>query len=96
MAALRLAHFKVDPDDAEELLARRNALVAAVRQAFPGLVEARLAKLDDGTWLDAWCWDSRTSAQAAIANASAIPQAAAAFSLAKDLTMEFADVVDER
>jgi hypothetical protein len=50
MAVIRLDRFKVDPADAEEMLAKRNALVLAVRRAVPGLVEARLARLYDQTW----------------------------------------------
>jgi hypothetical protein len=52
--------------------------------------------LDDQTWIDVWRWDSRTSAEQALANGSAIPAAAAAFSLVKGATMELAEVVDER
>jgi heme-degrading monooxygenase HmoA len=71
MAVVRLDRFTVDPGDVEQLLARRNALVTAVRDAVPGLIEAGLAKLDDQTWIDLWHWDSRASAQAAIERARA-------------------------
>jgi uncharacterized protein (DUF1778 family) len=98
MAVLRLDRFTADPTHAEELLARRNALVAAVREAVPGLVEARLVRIDEETWIDMWRWDSRTNAQAAAARARAgdIPEAAAAFALTRDVVTEFADVLDER
>jgi antibiotic biosynthesis monooxygenase len=97
-AVLRLDRFRADPTLAEELLARRNALVAAVREAVPGLVEARLVRIDDETWIDMWHWDSRASAQAAAARARAgnIPEAAAAFALTREVVTELADVVDER
>jgi Antibiotic biosynthesis monooxygenase len=96
VAVLRLTRFKTDPADAEEMLARRNALVDAVRRAYPGLIHAQLVKVDDDTWMDAWRWESRANAQAAIANTAAIPEAAAAFSLTRDASAEFADLVDER
>jgi Antibiotic biosynthesis monooxygenase len=96
MATLRIDRFTVDPADTEQLLARRNALVAAVRDAVPGLMEARLVKLEDGSWIDMWRWDSAASQQAAVAAAPAIPEAAAAFSLVGNLTSELAEVVDER
>ena len=38
----------------------------------------------------------RANAEAALANMAAIPEAAAAFSLTRDATAEFADLVDER
>lgn len=53
-------------------------------------------KLDDQTWIDMWRWDSRASAQKAIDNARGVPEAGAAFSLVKDVTTEFAEIVDER
>jgi len=96
MATLRIDRFTVDPADTEQLVARRNALVAAIRDAVPGLVEARLVKLDDGHWIDLWRWDSAASQQAAVAAAPTIPEAAAAFSLVGNHTTELAEVVDER
>ena len=49
MAVLRLDHFTIDPPDSEELLSRHAALVAAVKDAFPGLIGVELAKVDDRT-----------------------------------------------
>jgi hypothetical protein len=71
-------------------------LVAVTRDAFPGLTEARLSKVADETWIDIWRWDSLTSAQAAIEGVPALPEAGAAFSLIKDVTADFAEIVDER
>ncbi len=92
MAVLRLDQFTIDPADTGELLSRHGALVAAAKDAFPGLIEVQLAKVDDQTWIDVWRWDSLASAQAAVAGAPAIP--AAAFSLTKTIAVEFAEVVD--
>jgi hypothetical protein len=83
MAVLRLDQFTIDPANTGEMLTRHAALVAAVKDAFPGLIEVQLAKVDDQRWIDVWRWDSLASAQAAVAGASAIPQAGAAFSLTK-------------
>jgi hypothetical protein len=80
----------------KEMLARRATLIDAVRRAYPGLIQAQLARVDDQTWVDAWRWESRGNAEAAIANVPNIPEAGAAFSLTRDATAEFADVVDER
>lgn len=95
MATVRIDRFKIGSADADEMLARRAALLTAVRDTFPGLIEARLAKLDDQTWMDVWKWDSMTNAQAAREGALGIPEAGAAFSLLKDHTVEYAEVVDE-
>jgi hypothetical protein len=96
VAVLRLTRFKTDPADVEAMLEKRAALIAAVRKSYPGLLQAQLAMADDETWIDAWRWDSRESAQAAISNVPAIPEAGAAFALTRDASAEFADVVDER
>lgn len=98
MTVLRIDRFTVDPARVEELLQRRNALVAAVRAAVPGLLDARLVRKDERTWLDLWRWDSRSNAEAAgaLARSGALPQAPAAFELAADVTTEFTEVVDER
>jgi hypothetical protein len=96
MAVVRITRYSVEPPDDEELLTRRAALLSAVRAAFPGLTEARLARLDETTWVDTWRWDSAESAQAALAGAPAFPEAKAAFALTKDVTAEQAEIVDER
>jgi hypothetical protein len=56
MAVLRLDRFTIDPAYAEELVARHEALVIAAKDAFPGLIEAQLAKVDDDAWLTVWRW----------------------------------------
>lgn len=94
MAVLRIDRFQADAADSGELAARHAALVAAVKEAFPGLLGVELAKVDDETWIDVWRWDSLASAQAAVAGASSIPQAGAAFSLTKNVSVEFAQVVE--
>jgi Antibiotic biosynthesis monooxygenase len=98
MTVLRIDRFTADPARADELVRRRNALVAAVRDAVPGLLDARLARVDDRTWIDLWRWDSHANAQAAVdqARSGALPEAASAFEIATDVTTEFAEVVDER
>jgi len=98
MSVLRIDRFTSDPDRTAELLARREALVAAVRAAVPGLVQARLTRIDEQTWVDTWLWESKEAALAAVAQArsGAIPEAPAALALATGMTTEFAEVVDER
>ena len=69
MAVIRLDRFTADPATTDELISRRNALVAAVRNATPGLLQARLTRVDDETWIDMWCWDTRAHVQAAVKQA---------------------------
>lgn len=98
MPVLRFDRFTSDPDRTGELLARRATLVAAVRTAVPGLIQTRLTRIDERTWVDTWLWESKEAALAAVAQAraGAIPEVPAAFALTTDMTTEFAEVVDER
>jgi hypothetical protein len=84
MAVLRLDHFTIDPADTGETLTRHAALAAPVKDAFPGLIEVQLAKIDDQTWIDVGRWDSLAGH----------PPGGAAFSLTNGITMEYAEVVD--
>jgi hypothetical protein len=70
MVALRLARCTIDPANTEEMLAERAALVAALRDAVPRLIQARPAKVDDKTWIAVWRRDSRTSPQTTAAGAA--------------------------
>lgn len=93
MAVFELARFKVDPRNQEAMLASREPMVAAMRARFPQLREARLAQLDDETWIDVWRWDDLESAQRAAAEAPSVPEAAAMFGLIREVvSMEHAEI----
>ena len=94
MAIVRTHHYTVDPADLPEFLARRAAVIAAIRSAHPGLSHTRLTRLDDGTFTDAWRWASAGQMQAALA-AMPIPEARAAMSLTRDNTAQDGEIVDE-
>jgi hypothetical protein len=95
MAASRTHRYTIDPADLDELIARRATLIAAIRAAHPGLAEARLTRLEDGTFTDVWRWDSAEQLQAALA-AMPIPEARAAMSLTRDATAVNGEIIDER
>ena len=95
MALIRTTRFTADPADAGILLERRRKLLDAVRAVFAGPAEARLIRVDERTWVDMWRWDSPEALQAALEGAPGLPEAAAAFALARDIRAEQGDVVDE-
>ena len=95
MAVVRTHRYTVDPADLPELLSRRAAVIAAVRAAHPGLSHTRLTRLDNGTFADAWSWDTARQMHAALA-AMPIPGARAAMSLTHDTTAQDGEIVDER
>ncbi len=50
MAALGLARCTIDPADTEEVLAERAALVAATRDAVPGLTVSAIPEARPTIW----------------------------------------------
>jgi hypothetical protein len=95
MAVTRTHHYAVDEADVPELLARRAAVIAAIRAAHTGLSHTRLIRLEDGTFTDTWRWDSAGQMQAALA-AMPIPEARAAMSLTHGATAQDGEIIDER
>jgi hypothetical protein len=57
------------------MLRRRPALEAGVREKLPGLVDIRLIRLEDGSYIDLLRWESREAADAAIEKFAEIPEA---------------------
>ena len=70
-----VVHAKVRDGAEEEMLRRRPALEAGVREKLPGLLDIRLIRLDDGSYLDLLRWESREAADAAIERFAEIPEA---------------------
>ena len=70
-----VVHARVRDGAEEEMLSRRLALEAGVRQKLPGLLDIRLVRLDDGTYLDVLRWESREVADAAIELFAEVPEA---------------------
>ncbi len=68
-------HARVRDGAEDEMLNRRPALEAGVREKLPGLLEIRLVRLDDGTYLDVLRWESREAADAAIEKFADVPEA---------------------
>ena len=95
MAVTKTHRYTVDPADVGELIARRAALITAVRAAYPGLASTQLTRLDDGTFTDTWRWDTAECMQAA-RPATSLPEAQAAMSLVRDHTAANGEIIDER
>ncbi len=70
-----IVYARVREGSDEQMIARRPALEAALRERLPGLLDIRLVRLEDGTCLDVLRWDSRAAADAAIEQYAAIPEA---------------------
>jgi heme-degrading monooxygenase HmoA len=96
MATFEFARFKTDPAQADQLVARWRAAVTAIRDRFPGLIEANLSRIDDSTWVDVWRWESHDAAVAAAQGAPEVPEAAAMFALITESPqMEHGEIVEQ-
>jgi hypothetical protein len=87
-AYVQVVHARVRPEVEEAMLAKRPAFVGAMKRAIPGLLDASLVKLEDGTWLDLVRWESREAAEKAPAAHEELPEAAAIDALVEEV-MEF-------
>jgi hypothetical protein len=94
MADIRIHRYSVD--DLDEFLARRADLITAIRADHPGLVEARLIRLEDGTLVDTWRWRSADEMRVALEAAPSFPEAGAAMSLTRNASADDGEIVDER
>src|SRR3712207_5206213 len=73
---LELGRYVIEREQEQPFLAKREAMVEAAKENFPGLIDVMLAKLDDGTYVDAWIWEDRSFCEAAMAKAEAVPAVA--------------------
>jgi hypothetical protein len=69
----------------DEMLRLRGPMIEAVRSRFPDLIDARLVRLDDGTWLDIVRWRSREAAERAAAAFGEIAEARAMGELVEEV-----------
>ena len=95
MVLIRTTRFTADPADADLVLERRGQLIAAIRERYAGPSETRLVRVDERTWVDMWRWDSPEIMNAALAGAPSLPEAAAAFAVAHDVTAEHGELAAE-
>jgi SAM-dependent methyltransferase len=96
MPIIRTTRYTIAPENIDEALARRNSLIAVLRDRVAGPTSAQLCRLQDGTYVDIWRWNSHEDLQAAQAAAPSLPETAAAFALVPDAIAENAEIVDER
>jgi hypothetical protein len=95
MSVIRTTRFTADPADADLVLERRGRLIAAIRARFAGPTETRLVRVDDRTWVDMWRWDSPEILSAVLAGAPQLPESAAAFAVARDVSAEQGALIAE-
>lgn len=96
MATVRTHRYTVDTGNLATMLERRTNLIDGIRAANPAFTEATLIKLEDGSYLDIWRWESRVAMQRALQEAGSIPLVGATLSLTADHTVIDGELLDER
>ena len=92
---LELGRYVIERDQEQPFLAKRGAMVEAAKENFPGLIDVTLAKLDDGSYVDAWIWEDRSFCEAAMAKVEAVPAVADWLQhISEDVSLEFGTVVE--
>ena len=92
---LELGRYVIERDQEQPFLAKRETMVEAAKENFPGLIDVMLAKLDDGSYVDAWIWEDRSFCEAAMAKVEAVPVVVDWLQhIGEDVSMEFGTVVD--
>jgi hypothetical protein len=95
MTAIRTHIYKVSDTDLESLIENRSILISKIRESHPGLTEARLVRLDDGTYSDTWHWASFEEMGAALASIGSYPEAPAAMRFVRENAAQNGTVVHE-
>ena len=92
---LELSRYVIEGDQEQQFLAKRGAMVEAAKENFPGLIGVTLAKLDDGSYVDAWIWEDRSFCEAAMAKVETVPVVVDWLQhIGEDVSMEFGTVVE--
>ena len=95
MPALELARVRIADGAEPDFLAERPAMLAALRDRFPGVRAAYLGRLDDGLWIDVVVWDTRQQAETAARDAFNHPEIAGWFRHIQEvIAMEHAEVAE--
>jgi hypothetical protein len=90
-----LGRYVVERDQEQPFLAKREAMVKAAKENFPGLIDVTLAKLDDGSYVDAWIWEDRSYCETAMAKVETVPVVVDWLQhIGEDFSMEYGEVVD--
>lgn len=93
-ACLELVRFAAKAGAEEALAAARPAMEEAFRVAYPGLVDLRLGRLEDGTYADLFVWRTRADADHAQATEHDMPEFQAFVAhVERQLTHDFGTLV---
>ena len=96
MASVRTHRYTLAPDQMDKFLAQRAELIGQWRAAGFDLVETRLYRLEDETYLDVWRWASDEVMAKAFDAMGEIPLLEATLGMTSDHSAVDGELVVER
>ena len=96
MSVVRTHRYTVETGKLAELLEQRTTLIQGIRSANPAFTEATLIRMEDGSYIDLWHWESAEAMQAAAAAAKNFPLVGATLALTTDHQVVDGVVLDQQ
>lgn len=96
MATVRTHRYTVETGNLATMLERRTNLINGIRSANPAFRDATLIRMEDGSYLDIWRWESAEDMHRASEAAANVPLVGATLSLTTDHTIMDGEVLDQR
>ncbi|MDR2998570.1 MAG: hypothetical protein LBU78_10680 [Microbacterium sp.] len=96
MATVRTHRYTVKTGNLATMLEQRSNLNAGIRSGNPSFTDATLIRMEDGSYLDIWRWDSAADMQRAAQAAAGFPLVGATMSLTDDHTVIDGEILDQR
>lgn len=96
MAVVRTHRYTVETGRLAQMLEQRSTLIQGLRAAHPAFSAATLVRLEDGSYLDIWRWESADAMQVAAQAARDVPLAGATLGLTTERETLDGEVLDER
>ncbi len=88
IGTIEVVTFRAKPTFSQEEVAMSLANLTHVVEGFDGFIRRQLSKHDDGTWMDLVYWESKTHALQAAAQVMKMPEAAEAFKVIDESTVQ--------
>jgi hypothetical protein len=96
MTVVRTHRYTVETGTLAQMLEQRSALIQGLRAANPAFTTATLVRLEDGSYLDIWRWESGDAMRAAAQAAQDVPLVGATLGLTTNHEALDGEVLDER
>lgn len=96
MAAVRTHRYIVETGNLATMLEHRATLIDGIRSGNAAFRDATLIRMEDGSYLDIWRWDSAEDMRRAAEAAGKIPIVGATLSLTTDHTIIDGEILDRR